>query len=355
MLWLPMGRPAEPHAPPDSSQSLLERMLPVPRDGGFQRDDSWVWCGSVTRGDDGRWHMFASMWPKTVSFAPNWVTNSRVVRAVADRPEGPYQYVDDVLPPRGEEFWDGRMTHNPTIHRVGDTYLLFYTGTTYRAPIPEESIKPGSPLWLEARANQRIGLATAPSPAGPWSRSDRPILDVRPDRWDALLTTNPAPSVAANGSVLLLYKSATTERGASKYGVAQADHFRGPYRRLRDTPIEWAEDPTLSYEDAFIWREDGQYRMIFNDMSGKLTGEDHAGAYAVSPDGINWRLGTPPKAYSRRIRWDDGAAAIQGSLERPQLLIQDGRPTHLVCATADGPGGYARATRTWSIVIPLRP
>ncbi len=159
------AQPASPPAP----RSFLSRLLPAPVGGGFRRDDSWIWCGSVIRGDDGLWHMFASMWTKSVPFNPNWLTNSRVVRATATNPLGPYTYVEDILPPRDGNFWDGKMTHNPTVHRVGNTFLLFYTGTTYDGPIPTATtpvIQRDSPLRIQARANQRIGLATAPSPAG---------------------------------------------------------------------------------------------------------------------------------------------------------------------------------------------
>jgi len=348
---------AAPAAAPASSPSTFkERLLPAPRAGGFKLDGYWVWCGSIIRGDDGQYHMFASMWTKQVPFDWNWVTNSRIVRAVAPRPEGPYTYVEDVLPPREGGFWDGKMTHNPTIHRAGSTYLLFYTGTTYDDPIPTHPVKHGDAIRLQARRNQRIGLATAPSPTGPWSRPDRPTLDVRPDKWDAFLTTNAAPCVAPDGSVLLYYKSTTHDRDSLRYGIARAPHFRGPYERVGDVPIKWSEDGRASYEDAYIWREDGEYRMLFNDLSGKITGEHHSGGYATSPDGLKWSLANPPQAYSRsNLLWDDGTVVAQGSLERPQLLIQNGRPTHLICATADGPGGYARAAHTWSTVIPLKP
>lgn len=91
------------------------RLLPAPVNGGYREADHWIWCGSVIRGDDGQFHMFASRWTKDVPFNPNWLTNSRVVRAVSQTPEGPYTYVEDVLPPRGPRYWDGMMTHNPTI------------------------------------------------------------------------------------------------------------------------------------------------------------------------------------------------------------------------------------------------
>jgi hypothetical protein len=43
-------------------------------------------------------------------------------------------------------------------------------------------------------------------------------------------------------------------------------------------------------------------------------------------------------------------------LERPQLLIENGAPTHLFCATAEGPGiDLKDAVRTWNAVIPLAP
>jgi hypothetical protein len=175
---------------------FASRLSSAPVNGGYQEPDHWIWCGSVIRGADGQFHMFASRWSKAVPFSPNWLTNSRVVRAVSPTPEGPYTY-------------------------------------------------------------------------------------------------------------------------------------------------------------AYVWHEDGLYQMIFNDMTGRITGEDHAGAHAVSEDGIAWRLADPPKAYSRTVRWSDGTITHQGSFERPQLLIQDGHPTYLFAATGDGPGGFWNASHTWNMGMPL--
>jgi hypothetical protein len=122
---------------------------------------------------------------------------------------------------------------------------------------------------------------------------------------------------------------------------------------LSDAPFDPLNDPSLSYEDAYVWREEGQFHMIFNDLTGRITGEDHAGAHAVSVDGVAWRLAEPPKAYSRTVQWSDGRVTNQGSFERPQLLIQHGHPTHLFAATGDGPGGFWNAEQTWNMVVPL--
>ena len=41
-------------------------------------------------------------------------------------------------------------------------------------------------------------------------------------------------------------------------------------------------------------------------------------------------------------------------LQNKKLLIENGIPTHLFCATAEGPGDDLKdATRTWNIVFPL--
>jgi hypothetical protein len=112
-----------------------DRLLPAPMDGGFRMDGYWVWCGSVIKGDDGKYHMFASRWPKTTGFGPYWLTNSEIVHAVSDKPAGPYKFSDIALPPRGSEFWDGQMTHNPAIRKYKGTYLLYYTGTTNKRGI----------------------------------------------------------------------------------------------------------------------------------------------------------------------------------------------------------------------------
>lgn len=339
-----------------------DRLLPAPRGGGFATDDYWVWCGSVIRGDDGQYHMFASRIPKEVHFAPHWLTHSEVVHAVSPTPEGPYEFSDVALPERDPKYWDGRMTHNPTIHRLGDMYLLYYTATTFEAPrpTPENPMENFTPLFYEALGNQRIGVASATSPFGPWQRTDEPVMEPRPGMWDESMSTNPAPCVKEDGSVLLGYKSGLDPQKHGwpmilKYGLAEAPRWEGPYERVDDAePIFQFDDPKVRIEDACIWHEDGVYQMLLNDLTGKITGEDHSGVHAFSPDGYNWQIAPQPQAYSRTVTWDDGSVATQGSLERPQVLMQDGVATHLFAATADGPGGFGKATRSWNMVIPLR-
>lgn len=339
-----------------TASGLAGKMLPAPRNGGFRMEGYWVWCGSVIQGEDGRFHMFASRWPKNLPMHPGWLVASEIVRAVSDTPEGPYIFQEVVLPARGAEYWDGRSTHNPHIVKHNGIYLLYYMGSTH--PLPETA--PGGGLNLEdarcivARSNKRIGLAVADSVSGPWKRRDAPLLPVRPGRFDSYLTSNPAPCVDHDGSVLLIYKARRYEGcdyGRMTIGAAAAEHWDGPYRVMTEEPVFPPEQ--FHIEDPFIWRMGEGYALIAKDMDGTLGGEKHGGIQAVSRDGIHWELADEPQAYSRTILWDDGTVQTMGSLERPFLLFQDGKPTHLFMAAADGPGGFRNAAHTWNMVIPL--
>jgi hypothetical protein len=77
------------------------RIRPALPEPVFQREDHYVWCPSVVRDDRGRYHLFASSWPKTLPFMASYPLSSRIVRAVANRPEGPFIYQEDALGDRG--------------------------------------------------------------------------------------------------------------------------------------------------------------------------------------------------------------------------------------------------------------
>ncbi len=341
------------------SQAFKDRLLPAVTGGGFAMDGYWIWCGSVVKSDDGKYHMFASRWSDQLTFAPHWVTNSEVVHAVSDTPEGPYVFADVALPPRSPEYWDGRMTHNPTIHRHPDgRYILFYTGTTYDEPLPTPQTPASHELaWEKARCNQRVGVAIADSPGGPWQRCDAPLLEPRPGKWDGWMNTNPSAVVLPDGSVMLYYKAVGFSKDLLRYGVAKAQKVEGPYERLLDEPIFRFDSTNDHIEDAFAWHNGQRYEMIFKDMAGGICGEPKAGVHALSDDGITWQLAQSPLAYSRTVTWDDGNTTEQAFLERPQLLIENGQPTHLFAATGTMPAkqsaNHAKLEKSWNMCIPL--
>jgi hypothetical protein len=333
---------------------FIDRLMPAPLHGGFSMDDYWVWGGSALRGEDDRYHIFASRWPKRFPFFEGYIVASEVVRGVSDAPTGPYIFQEVVLPVRGADYWDGRMTHNPVIQRRGNTYLLFYIGSTFAGelPCPQDVRRHGCRERLYSYSNIRIGLATSRSVLGPWVRRECPVLEPRSGKWDRTIVTNPAPCVREDGTICLYYRSSTPD--GLRIGLAAAGDPDSPFVRIFDDPVLRLCGEN-QVEDPCVWREGDRYQMLAKDMTGGLTGEMHAGVHLYSRDGLNWPSSDPAKAYSRNVVWEDGTRTSQGCLERPQVLVEKGTATHVFLATGDGPGGFRKAKRTWNMVIPLAP
>jgi len=312
-----------------------------------------TWGASVIRGDDGRYYMFVSRWPEHLGYR-NWVTNAEIVLATSDVPEGPYQFEQVVLPPRGPEYWDGMMTRIPVIRRHEGKYILFYVGTTYdfERPVTKVTAEQYGIAWNR----KRIGVAVADSPTGPWQRQDAPILEPRAGKWDAAITSNPAPIIHDDGGVLLIYKSAPVgypERQKIRdldFGVAVASHYLGPYRRANaGHRIQFKGLPRVRVEDPCIWYQNGFYHMVAKIFGDEITAETQAGFFTYSQDGMEWALSQRPQAYSRRVRFDDGTERTQSKLEQPQVLLHDNVPTHIFFGTAD-----PEMARMYNLVMPLK-
>lgn len=341
--------------------SLQSKMLPAPIKGGFKMEGYWVWCGSVIKAEDNKYHMFASRWEKKYPMHPGWLLASEIVRAVSDTPEGPYRFEEVVLPMRGAQYWDGRATHNPHIKKIGDTYVLYYMGTTH--PFQElencTELTIDDPRVIVARSNKRVGIATSKSIYGPWTRLNEPILSTRPDFFDSFLISNPAPVIKPDGKIAIIYKSRFYKgdltikylHGDMQFGLAECDTYDGKYKHVSDKPIF-----DFVLEDPFIWESQDVYHMIAKDMTGEVCGELGGGIYATSLTCKDWELHKGVLSYSRNVLWDDGIVREMGSLERPFILFEDGKPTHMFFATSDGYDGqgFMNCKNTWNMVIPLK-
>jgi len=339
-----------------------QRLQPALAHGGFSLETHWVWCGSVVKGEDDRYHMFAARWPKEFPFYHGYLAASEVVRASSDTPQGPYHFEEVVLPERGPAFWDGRMTHNPFIVKREDEYLLFYIGTTYERERPDREDMLKMLYAKDSRNGElypwfhdiRIGMARSTSVFGPWERPDEPTLTNNPDGWDNHIVTNPSVCLSPDGTIMLYYRST-----GCRLGLAVTDHPDTPFVRYGESPVV---DPGagLRIEDPFVWWEQDHYEMVCKDLTGQITGEFHAAVHLHSPNGTDWSLADPVKAWSRTLPWDHGAETVQASIERPYILFENGEPAWLFAATADGPGpqhnrpGFTFAENTWNLVRPLR-
>jgi hypothetical protein len=313
----------------DKMSPFSKRLQPIGR--RLEMEGWYIWCTSPIYAPDGKVHVFFSRWPAERGMG-GWINSSEIAHAVADHAEGPFQYVDTILSPRGTGFWDGTTCHNPHIQYIDGKYCLFYMGNANGKT-----------------DTKRIGLATAITLYGPWRRPDKPLLEPGPEgAWDDHCTTNPAFAKHPNGEYWLYYKSWNTKeyieakgqpiRGNRKYGLAVATTLEGPYIKSSVNPVVdfSALGNNRQFEDAFVWRENGVFNMIARDM-GFYNHE--VGLHLQSKDGIQWS--EPLIAYNELSAYAKEPPAPAhlkryGRLERPQLLMRDGKPVYLFTVAQGG-------------------
>jgi len=312
----------------DDESSFAKHLKPVGR--VLEMEGYYVWCNSPIESEDGNIHLFFSRWDAKKGMG-GWIKGSEIAHAVANSPEGPFQYVETIFSPRAG-FFDATTCHNPLIKKVDGRYCLFYMGNS------------------NGKTNtKRIGLAFADSLNGPWQRPDKPLLDAGLEgAWDDHCTTNPAFIKHPNGQYWLYYKSWNTKdyetstdpliKGNRKYGLAIAEKLEGPYVKYAGNPvIDFSyKGNNCQFEDAFVWTEKRKFKMIARDM-GFFNHED--GLIMQSKNGVKWDL--PEIAYygaEKYIQQPPPPPHLKkyGRFERPQLLFLKDKPAYLFTTSQGG-------------------
>lgn len=346
---LPKLPDAESTAPQSTATDLSRWLQPLRETSVFSDPVYNIWCGSVVEDEHGKFHMFYSRWPRSAGHLA-WVTHSEIAHAVSDSPFGPFRHADVALPERDHKFWDGACTHNPNIVRIGGKYYLYYMGNT------GDRAKTQGLNW-QHRNSQRIGVAVADRPEGPWTRFDKPLVDVSPDPQasDALATNNPTVVARPDGGVLMIYK-AVAKRGALPFGgpvvhlAAVAKSPLGPFVK-QPQQIFTTNGHFFAAEDPFAWYDGTRYLAIVKDMAGVFTGVKPSLALFESTDGLtDWHPAAQPLVSGLTVKRPDGSAWKLTRLERPQLLLRGGVPVALYCAASDR-GDYAGSV---NLAIPLQ-
>ena len=350
-LLLASALGAEPGGPSSGVGEDLDfqaMIQPVPASAKFADPEFNIWCGSAIKGDDGKFHMFYSRWPRKLGHVA-WVTHSEVAHAVSDSPTGPWKHHDVALPARGATFWDGSCTHNPTILRIGKKFYLYYMGN-YGDGVVQR------PLNWTHRNHQRIGVAVADSPDGPWQRFDKPVLDVSPDKDapDSLVVTNPSVCVRPEGGLLMIYKAVGQKKplpfgGPVVHLVAVSASPTGPFEK-KPGEVFGAKGVMFAAEDPYFWRGSDRYWAVVKDNNGHFTGKGYSLALWESADGLDWNLAKHPLVATPAITWADGTAKKLTALERPQVLLENGKPVVLCCAAADN----SSRDGSFNVQIPLQ-
>lgn len=329
--------------PAPDTLNLNAMMQPIEQRSVLRDPDWFIWGGGCVKAGK-TYHMLFARWPKKEGFNA-WVTHSEIAHATAPDPLGPWTVTGPVFERRAG-FWDGDNLHNPLVQEFDGKYYLYYSGNYG----PRDGTKDG---WWTHRNNQRLGVAVADHPAGPWRRFDKPLLEPTPGSFDGLLVNS--PTVARNsrgtpgrGQYVMVYKGVSEGKmpfgGKVRMGLATATNPLGPWKKenitLFDHPTE--QFPT---DDNYIWygpslRQEGRFYAIVKDYRGFYSQQARPGSTEkeslvlfTSDDGLDWKLGTHPFVSDFRLHWADGRVSERlARLDQPQVWLENGKPSVLFLA-----------------------
>jgi hypothetical protein len=253
----------------------------VPRDidNGIE-DPAWsYWGGKPILAPDGRYYWFGCRWPETHPKGHGGWPESEIIRAIGDRPTGPFVF-ENVI----------GAGHFPEITQLKDgTWRLYHFHGYYRSKTLE----------------------------GPWAHVSK-----EKDGFPNEKIQMGSICLREDGSLLMVcrYSNMYIKENGSDVWELKTEKRVHP-----ETMYGW-------YEDPVIWRTEVQYHMIVNDWQGRM-------AYHMrSVDGITW-VTDPGFAYTKGFDgYEDGTKVDWFKYERPKVL-QDkyGRPTHIYFAVIDVP------------------
>jgi len=317
-------------------------LLPAPPNGGLKRPDISSWGGSVIKVGN-VYHMYAAEMANHCGLN-TWGSNSIIVHATSNTPEGPYTKVGEVMT---------YFSHNPTVVTAPDgTYLIYHIGGGGGGTNPRTCTNGSTPSSMEISPppTPQVGgfsILYSNSPNGPWTEfSDSGSTcdgSSTVDGYNCGCTDNPAPVVTSSGEVFVLSRSWNTNVPLnSLIGVAKANSWKGPYSHSHN-PVFLDEN-----EDPFVYRNKRGYHAIFHGMK-PYEQDMYAGRHAFSTDGWNWSF-TPTPAYNSTVHFSNGQVITFNRRERPHILLNDqGEPSHLF----NGVQQYSNNDYIWTLVQPI--
>ena len=290
----------------------------------------YVWGISVIKWTDGNYHCYYSRWPKSVGFN-GWLTDCEIAHAISDKPEGPFLFQNVVLESRNDTGWDVLTSHNPSISVAGDKICLYYISNDlgdkmndFSAPMDLTFRKEN---WKLIRNNQRIGVAVATNPSGPFVRSKTPV--VAPDnKLFKNIAVNPAVS-CVDGKFTMIMKGDDVAKDSwfRIQLVGHADNPEGPFL-FEDKPVY----DKMQTEDAGIWYDTSR-KMYY--MTCHVLGLPELALFS-SKDSYQWQPASQPVLMKKEFLLDNGEIWKPKRVERPFVLTDDnGKPVMLYVAVSD--------------------
>lgn len=305
------------------------------------QDGWWNWCMAPIYDEDGKLHVFMSTIPNKGS----WTKNSKIVHFTADKPEGPYTFVDTTFSSKKATY------HNPQVSKVKDTYVLVYLLKSDSLP----------------NRSQEIGMATSKSLNGPWIESpNNPIIRTSGKQIDGsniIHASNPTFLVDEDGKFRIYYKSMSDKNLPETHreiSLATSDSIEGPYVNYSNNPLISYADKGIDIEDPYAFYYKGMYYMIVEDRKGvkdMLEGNPipdslmkpggwRPGLIYKSKDGIEW---SRPEIGYQTNTFYFGAELARS--ERPHILWKNGDPEclFLACHDEDPSAGFFLKIKDWEL------
>eukprot|EP00039_Didymoeca_costata_P002943 m.64037 g.64037 ORF g.64037 m.64037 type:complete len:788 (+) comp11619_c0_seq3:101-2464(+) len=317
------------------------RLLPAPKENGYQHENMSSWGGSIVQDQSGTYHMFASQITEGCGLDA-WSTNSEIIRATSDSPVGPYQFAEVVV---------NRFAHEPNVIFTGGSNVskVMLLGTMYPTP-PQGFVNCTKHTKYTRIANtstkirdpvpKNTYLWTADTPEGIAKAErqlaiDAKIWDSDPLHNDAICDTNAAAAVVNDGSIVGLWRKCET------------DHLHTvPHTfKASDGGNGVTYKPNISVNVPYIAHAAAEDPMVYTQIH--TTGDNtsttilHAilhdeqitrcadapvgcwpgGRHAFSDDGGNTWNYSPFDAYNGTVQYDNGDLEIYYLRARPHMLL----------------------------------
>jgi hypothetical protein len=254
------------------------------------------WDGSILKGEDGKYHLFASRWDQAKGHNEWW--NSKAIHAVADRPDGPY--VDKGL------LWPddlGGKGHN--------VIALVLPDGRYAVIVSET--RPGD-------------VFVANSPDGPWTHLGKIQVDANGFDPKGGRASNMAIFLRPDGKFSMIAREGAI--GISENGIL------GPYKLQGNSIYPTIRDmPHYNLEDPVMWFSGGLYHIVVNCWS------ERKAYHLTSKNGIDdWtNRGLAYDPTVNFIRTKSGMPNRWNKLERPSVFLQNGHVAYFTFAVIDVP------------------
>ncbi|MGW0230590.1 family 43 glycosylhydrolase [Actinopolymorpha singaporensis] len=246
---------------------------------------------AVMRGKDGQWYAYATGGP----YDETGQTGSSY--KIATSPDlVHWRKVGDVFPEGRRPTWATATTGfwAPDIRYLNGKYLLYFT-----VPDTTTSTQGFDPA---------IGVATAPTPAGPWTPSDQPLIPARPVGGGYDTVIDPAMFTDSTGTHYLYYGgfgtgiwvvqlSADGRRAVSEPVHVAASRYEGPNVLERDgwyylfgSSANCCAGPTTGYS-VFAGRSRSPLGPFVDRLGKPLLASRAGGTPVIAPNGNKW-IGT---------------------------------------------------------------